>query len=113
MAVLKFLAPKSPGDLLGEVAPHVHRARLNEACQVLSLSAHYRWYSIRRGGATHAFRESGNLASVMIKGRWSEQRTARVYLNDGLSRLAELVLPVAQASNLKALALSLRPNLPV
>eukprot|EP00971_Amphidinium_carterae_P063772 1262284-Amphidinium_carterae.1 len=65
----------------------------------LSLSALRRWfykavafyqltplrftlYSLRRGGATEDFRSSQNLPRVMLKGRWADTATARIYLNE-------------------------------
>ena len=42
-------------------------------------------YSLRRGGATTLFRETANLELVMVQGRWQSQRTARIYVNDGMA----------------------------
>ena len=49
----------------------------------------YKPYSLRRGGATTAFQETGNLGLVALTGRWQNQATARIYINDGLKVLAE------------------------
>ena len=50
-------------------------------------------YSFRRGGATHWFSKHGSLDRIIVMGRWQAQRTARVYLNEGLSVLAEMAIP--------------------
>ena len=42
---------KKPGDRLAHVSPGVMRSRQ------LKLDPPYRWYSVRRGGATHAYRD--------------------------------------------------------
>lgn len=39
-------------------------------------------YSLRRGGATHFYGVWGNLGFVMVRGRWRDARTARIYLDD-------------------------------
>ena len=39
-------------------------------------------YSLRRGAATHFYQFFRNLDFVMIQGRWRDQRTARIYLDD-------------------------------
>ena len=47
----------------------------------------YKPYSLRRGGATHDYMSNKNLAKTILRGRWSELKTARVYINDGLATL--------------------------
>jgi len=49
-------------------------------------------YSLRRGGATHAYRTSQNLPHVMFVGRWAHVATARIYVQEGLVRLNEFAL---------------------
>ena len=53
----------------------------------------FRPYSLRRGGATFWFQQHGSLDKILIQGRWATQRTARIYLNEGLALLSELTLP--------------------
>ena len=60
----------------------------------LSLSLfEFRPYSLRRGGSTFWFSRHGGLDRLLIAGRWQAARTARIYINEGLSVLAELHLP--------------------
>ena len=47
-------------------------------------------YSLRRGGATHEYLSSGDLSLVMIRGRWTSARTARIYIEDGAAVIAEM-----------------------
>ena len=49
-------------------------------------------YSLRRGGATHAYVCSRSLDLVVVQGRWRDQRTARVYL-DARASLLKMNLP--------------------
>ena len=50
-------------------------------------------YSIRRGGATYFYTKTNSLDSVMIRGRWKDQQTARQYLDDARATLVRLTLP--------------------
>ena len=58
----------------------------------------FRPYSLRRGGATWWFQRHQNLDQILIQGRWSAPRTAKVYLNEGLAVLAEMKLPPTHRS---------------
>jgi len=49
-------------------------------------------YSIRRGGATAFFRVTRNMEATLDRGRWSNVRAARIYVNDGLAKEVELRL---------------------
>ena len=48
----------------------------------------FRPYSLRRGGATWWFSKHQSLDRLLIQGRWAAQKTARIYLNEGLAMLA-------------------------
>lgn len=50
----------------------------------------FRPYSLRRGGATSLFVKVGSLDRVLILGRWTAVKTAKIYLNSGLAMLADL-----------------------
>ena len=45
-------------------------------------------YSLRRGGATHAFRQTGLMEQVLILGRWTSNHAARRYIHSGTAALA-------------------------
>ena len=47
-------------------------------------------YSIRRGAATHFYQYYNTLDYVMVQGRWKDQRTARIYLDDSRATLVKL-----------------------
>lgn len=53
----------------------------------------FRPYSLRRGGATFWFTKHGSLDRLLLQGRWQAVRTARIYINEGLSVLAEMHVP--------------------
>ena len=70
------------------------RVMFNEALAALKVqSLGFRPYSLRRGGATWWFAKHGSLDKILLQGRWQAPKTARVYINEGLSILAELALP--------------------
>ena len=105
-----FLRGKAPGDSLSLVSAGVQRKRLQLMLHDLQVTAPYRWYSLRRGGATHAFRSTNNLPQVCLKGRWSSTKTARIYICEGVAQLSSLQLSSAVHARLRALALSARPS---
>lgn len=45
----------------------------------------FRPYSLRRGGATHLFQQTGSMELALLKGRWNSTKVAKIYLADGLS----------------------------
>ena len=74
--------------------PHIWRDLFAQAVQSLKISQwEYRPYSLRRGGATHFFVKCGSLDKVLILGRWTALKTAKIYLNSGLAMLTDLQIP--------------------
>ena len=62
----------------------------------------FRPYSIRRGGATHDFSTFGSIERTVWRGRWSDSRTARIYITDGLARQLQQQLSHAEQLQLQA-----------
>ena len=74
--------------------PHAWRATFSECVDKLKLSQwEFRPYSLRRGGATHLFVKCGSLDRVLLAGRWTAIKTAKIYLNSGLAMLADIQIP--------------------
>ena len=70
------------------------RALFNECLTALKLvDLQFRPYSLRRGGATFWFSKHHSLDRILIQGRWQTQKTARLYLNEGLAMLATMKIP--------------------
>ena len=63
---------------------------------------HYLPYSLRRGGATCAYREGMSFDLLMAKGRWRNISTARGYLDQALQEYAALQLPPPSLSKIRA-----------
>ena len=59
-------------------------------------------YSLRRGGATSAYKNGCPLDTLVSKGRWQHLHTARIYLDTGLQALTSLTLPTASHPCLQA-----------
>ena len=53
---------------------------------------HFVLYSLRRGGATHFYQQMQSLDFVMIQGRWKDQKTCRLYLDDARAMLVNFQL---------------------
>jgi integrase len=74
-------------------SPSHFRNLFKKGLEVLGLADQgFTPYSIRRGGATHDFAAHGSVARTMLRGRWSDVRTARIYLTDGLATTTALRL---------------------
>lgn len=75
-------------------SPHIWRKTFTDVLHALGFAQfQFRPYSLRRGGATYWFHKHGSFDRLLVQGRWQGQRTARIYLNEGLSLLAETHLP--------------------
>ena len=75
-------------------APAKWRALFNSCLAGLGIEhLGFRPYSLRRGGATYWFQKHHNLDRILLQGRWHTQKSARIYLNEGLSVLAQMNVP--------------------
>jgi hypothetical protein len=91
--VCKFIAARclslAPGDLLlpkGQTDFRTIFAKIGK--ELLLEEFNFKPYSLRRGGATHHFRTNNMLSKTIVRGRWNNAKSARVYINDGLATLA-------------------------
>ena len=76
--------------------PHVWRSLFSECLASLKLTDWgFRPYSLRRGGATFWFVKCGSLDRILLMGRWTAVKTAKIYLNSGLALLADLQIPTS------------------
>lgn len=77
-------------------SPSSWRALFNECVSALGIEAHqFRPYSLRRGGATFWFQKHQSFDRILVQGRWHTQKSARIYLTEGLAMLASMVLPAS------------------
>ena len=81
-------------DLLCPIPPHKFRELWRDVVQFLGLSQlHLLPYALRRGGATSAFKQGASLDSLLIRGRWKNISTARIYLDEALMELGQSQIP--------------------
>lgn len=79
------------------VSDYLFRKSFDQGLHALGLSTGgFRPYSLRRGGATMYFTKNPSMDWLRLMGRWSSDRTVRVYVNDGLARLAEMHYDVSK-----------------
>ena len=72
-------------------SPAKWRRLFNECLEGLGISEMgFRPYSLRRGGATFFFQKHQSLDKILVQGRWHTQKSARIYLNEGLAVLAQM-----------------------
>lgn len=96
LALRHLLRGKKPGDFLWESTRHRFMQLWHEIIDSLKLSGcNFFPYSLRRGGASSAYRAGATLDVLVTRGRWSNVSTARLYLDLGLQALAHLTLPSA------------------
>ena len=96
-----ILEKKRPGDRLMP-AEKVFRARFAEYLQYLQLHGlNFKPYSLRRGGATHLFYESGSMETVRVRGRWQNFRTAKQYVEECRVATTEMALTTLQRQKIE------------
>ena len=88
IGALRFLAyNKEPPALLVPFSAARFRTLWHKAVRFFHLSDYYiQPYSLRRGGATSAFRSGVPFDTLLLRGRWTHQRTARIYLDEALQQ---------------------------
>jgi integrase len=92
ISLIKWLiSSMQPGDYLFPFSYNTFSRLLGQSLQVLQLSHDgYRPHSLRRGGATWDFRQHGNISVTSERGRWSNLRTCRIYINEAAVALSSL-----------------------
>jgi hypothetical protein len=89
----KWKTAASPYQFLTS-KPHAWRDRFAQCLKELGVESWgFRPYSLRRGGATSLFVKVGSLDRVLLMGRWTAIKTAKICLNSGLAMLADIQIP--------------------
>ena len=92
----KWKSISGPYDFLTD-KPHVWREMFQACLKGIGVEKwDFRPYSLRRGGATSLFVKVGSLDRVLLLGRWTAVKTAKIYLNSGLAMLADIQIPRTQ-----------------
>ena len=96
-----ILEKMRPGDRLVP-AEKLFRARFDEYLKFLQLQGlNFKPYSLRRGGATHLFYESGSMETVRVRGRWMNYRTAKQYVDECRAATTEMALTALQRQKIE------------
>ena len=89
-----LLQGRQPGDLLWTESRATFMSLWHSLVSSLKLfNCNFFPYSLRRGGATSAYRAGSSLDQLVTKGRWQHVSTARLYLDTGLQALSTFQLP--------------------
>eukprot|EP00438_Fugacium_kawagutii_P014155 Skav213268 [mRNA] locus=scaffold2944:31681:35312:+ [translate_table: standard] len=90
----QLLRNKSPGDYLWDQSRGQFMSLWHSIIDSLKLDGlQYFPYSLRRGGATSAYKAGSSLDQLVSRGRWAHVQTARLYLDTGMQALAAISLP--------------------
>lgn len=109
-ALKRYCQHLAPGDTLRLCSPQLMRSRFKQLLEEAQLPEGFAFYSLRRGGATYAFRMTNSLSAVCLAGRWGHEKTARIYITDALAQLTDITLPPRVRSRLLQLARQARPD---
>ena len=102
IGALRFLAfDKEPPELLVPTSAAHFRTLWHKAVKFFKLQDFFiQPYSLRRGGATSAFRAGVGFESLLLRGRWTNQRTARIYLDEALQQSSLLSFTTSSQARL-------------
>jgi len=92
-----------PGDLLFPEGAHAFRRCFDTLVDdlALPLTLLYKPYSIRRGAATADFLAHGKMSRTCVRGRWANEKTCRIYINESTTALSAIRFGKRAASLVK------------
>ena len=94
-----------PQDLVVRRSIHAFRANFKTLLRLFDLHEdNYNVYSLRRGGATAFFMETGSMDRTMTVGRWECASTARIYIQQATAETSELRMSERQNHLLRTAA---------
>jgi len=105
----KSMETLQPPERILDTTPGAARTNLKRLLYFFGLEDdNYNFYSLRRGGATTYYFNSGSMDETLVLGRWEHATTARMYIEQSAAHLAEIRMTSAQTNALKAYAGCLR-----
>jgi len=96
VAIIRRLAEHfrfmSPDTLVFDGGNHGFRSLFDQYVNILKLPRHllYKPYSLRRGAATVFFQATGSISRTAVRGRWQNEKTCRIYVNESMAELGEI-----------------------
>lgn len=87
-----IMGGKDRGSLIFPDGPYHFRRCFDQIVLGLSLPSAmlYKPYSIRRGAATADFMSHGKLSRTCVRGRWANEKTCRIYVNESSAALSAI-----------------------
>ena len=87
LAALVAILPKfTAGERIYTHNARVFRRELTSMLAFLGINdERFAAYSFRRGGASYLFKTTGSLDTTAVRGRWSHEKTARLYIEQAAS----------------------------
>eukprot|EP00438_Fugacium_kawagutii_P019039 Skav208706 [mRNA] locus=scaffold42:536207:536815:+ [translate_table: standard] len=90
-SLVREVLDSSCTPLLFNGTPNQFRQQLQLYLNFLHLAdLNFTGYSLRRGGASHAFANGQTFDQLLVRGRWQSVKTARQYLDSGRAELIQL-----------------------
>ena len=87
---IRFKAPDAP---IYSKAPKEFRREFTEILTFLGIDElGFMPYSLRRGGATWHFAKYNSFDQTVVRGRWQDSKTARIYIDDARATLVHVRL---------------------
>jgi len=82
----------SPDTLVFNGGNHRFRTIFDSLISTLQLPRHllYKPYSVRRGAATEFFRATGSISRTAVRGRWQNEKTCRIYVNESMAEMGDI-----------------------
>lgn len=106
LETLFFVHPGGPGNRIWPFSAQAFREEYRRYFSFFRLGAfNFKPYSLRRGGATHLLQQGLPMDAILLRGRWQSLAVARLYLNDGLSQLPQIRIPLVDKPRLQHYAL--------
>ena len=103
--IAMFLASRTAGQSMVNRTELQWRQDFDRLLATLHIdNMEFRPYSLRRGGATQAFVSGMSMSKIMVRGRWRQDQTARIYIQEGTALLQHLALQPAVLLRLQRLA---------
>jgi Phage integrase family len=86
--LVAHLRGRRPDDAVFAVPRHAFYTLFHGACRAFGLAGHnYSPHSLRHGGATRHFLLGRPLADIQFRGRWSNSKSVRTYIQSGRALL--------------------------
>jgi hypothetical protein len=89
-----LLQTREPDELIFSEGAAAYNEKLQSYLQLLRVTDKYTPYSLRRGGATQFYMRTRSLDQTKIVGRWRDQRTCRIYLDEANGMIKASSLPL-------------------